>query len=227
MARPNSDVDICNLSLDHLKQSPITSLLTPITNTEYILKRWYDIERTAALRCHPWKFATKRVLLTPDETLPPPFGYQYAYNLPSDYIGTVSIGDDYLKDLKSDFVIENGQILAPGGSSASFAVQEGADPEGTTLFLRYIYDCVTVSKMDPLFISFFALRLAIRLAPKFSISAAMGTELKNQYDEVNTEARTANGQDAPVKRIQQSRILKKRRGLPGGVFASKYTVFDT
>ena len=228
MSRPNSDVDICNLSLDHLKQSPISSITTPVTNTEYIFKRWYDIERQSALRSHPWKFATLRVCLTPDLTLPPPFGYQYAYKLPNDFIRKVSIGDDYLKDMRMDHVIENGYILAPSGSSAAFPTVEGVDPaDGTTLFLRYVYDCVTVAKMDPLFISFFALRLAIRLAPKFSISAAMGTELKNQYDEVNTEARSVNGQDAPIKRIQQSRTLTKRRGLPGGIFATKYTIFDS
>jgi hypothetical protein len=221
MPRPNADVDICNLALDHLKQSPINSILTPVTNTEYIFKRWYDTVRMAALRAHPWKFATKRITLTPTGTTPP-FGFAYAYNLPSDYIRMISIGDDYLGDLRLTHVIENGQILTPSGSSA-----QTDTGDASTLYLRYVYDCVDVNKFDPLFIAFFALRLAVKLAPKFAISAALGRDLSAQLLEADSEAKAVNGQDAPIRRIQQSKILTKRRGLPGGIFATKYTIFDS
>jgi hypothetical protein len=221
MSKPTSDVDICNLALDHLKQSPVSSILTPVTSTEYVFKRWYDTVRMAALRAHPWKFATKRVLLTPTGT-PPPFGFAYAYDLPTDYIRKISIGNDYIGDLRLTHVIENGQILTPSGNNA-----QTDEADGTTLYLRYVYDCVDVNKFDQLFVAFFALRLAIKLAPKFSLSAAMGNELKAQLIDADCEAKTVNGQDAPIKRIQQSKILTKRRGLPGGIFATKYTIFDS
>jgi hypothetical protein len=228
MAKPSSPVDICNLALDHLKQRPINSIDTPVVDTEFIMARWYDTVRREALRSHPWKFAIRRMLLTPNPLTPPPFGFAYAYDLPVDYIRKISIGDDYLGDLRVTHVIEDGQILTPSGSSAAFPNVEGSDPpDGTTLYFRYVYDCINVNKFDSLFVAFFALRLAIKLAPKFSISAALGQDLKIQYDEVNTEARAVNGQDAPIKRIQQSKILTKRRGLPGGIFATKYTIFDS
>lgn len=228
MPKPSAPEDICNLSLDLLKQSPVNSITTPLTTSEYIMQRWYDVERAAALRSHPWKFATKRILLTPDPTTAPPFGFAYAYNLPVDYIRKVTIGDDYLGDLRMTHVIENGQILTPSGSSAAFPNVNGSDPaDGTTLFLRYIYDCTEVAKFDALFVKFFALQMAVDLAPKFSISAMLGRDLKAEFLSVDGMARAVNGQDAPIRRIQQSKILTKRRGLPGGIFATKYTIFDS
>ena len=226
--RPSAVEDICNLSLDLLKQAPVNSLLSPVTNTELIMSRWYDIERMSALRAHPWKFATKRVTLTPNPATPPPFGYSFAYDLPNDYVRMVSIGDDYLGDLRLSHVIESGQILTPAGSSAAFPNIVNGDPEDThTLFVRYIYDCTEVAKFDPLFVKFFALQMAVDLAPKFAISAALGKDLASMFLEVSTMAKAVNGQDAPIKRIQQSRLLSKRRGLPGGIYASKYTIFDS
>ena len=228
MARPNSPEDICNLSLDFLKQAPLASIQTPVTTTELIFSRWYDIERQSALRSHPWKFATKRTLLTPDPLTTPPFGYLYAYNLPNDFIRMISIGDDYLRDNRMDHVVENGQILAPSGSSGQFPNTQGQDPTDTqTLYLKYVYDIIAVSSFDSLFIKYLALQLAMSLSTKFAISAALGKNIESMFEDVQTKARSANGQDSPIQRIQQSRILTKRRGLPGGIFASKYTVFDT
>ena len=67
----------------------------------------------------------------------------------------------------------------------------------------------------------------MKLAPKFAISAALGRDLSAQLLEADSEAKAVNGQDAPIRRIQQSKILTKRRGLPGGIFATKYTIFDS
>lgn len=218
MARPTSPVNICNLALDELKQGPIVSIETPRSNSEFIFARWYDTLRQESLRAHPWKCATKRVILTPDTSDDPPFGYTYAYNLPSDWIRNVSIGDDYLKDLKRDFVVEDGQILAPAGTSSS---------DGISLYLRYVYDLTNVAQMDSLFISYLVLNLANKLSTKFSVSPTIKQQIKEDFRDIQTEAKAVNGQDAPIKRVQYSRILTKRRGMPGGIFASKYTIFDS
>ena len=220
MARVLVPEDICNLSLDLLKQNPLASITTPVTNSEFIFQRWYDTERQAALRAHPWKFATIRTTLTPTGVTPP-FGYAQAYNLPNDYIRMVSIGNDYLGDLRMKHVIENGQILAPSGNSGDIS-----GSPATTLYLRYVYDIVAVGSFDPLFVKYFATGMAMDLSNKFAISAALGKDLREAWMDVKAEAKAVNGQDSPIIRIQQSRLLTKRRGLPGGVYASKYTIFD-
>ena len=225
MPKVSAPEDICNLSLDLLKQSPLVNITTPTMPVEYIFQRWYDTERQAALRAHPWKFAITRVTLTPNPTTVPAFGYTYAYDLPNDFIRMVSLGDDYLGDMRMEHVLENGQILTPSGSTEAFPNVAGVDVK--TLFLRYVYDCADLTKFDSLFVKYFALQMAVDLSTKFGISAALGTRLEGEFEKIDTMAKSVNGQDAPIKRIQQSKILTKRRGLPGGIFASKYTIFDS
>jgi len=218
MPAPASPVDICNLALDDLKQAPITNILTPTTSTEFICSRNYDTERRAALAAHPWRFAIKRIQLTPNPVTDPLFGYLYAYDLPVDYIRMVSVGDDYIGDLRGEREIENGQLLAVSGDVVF---------DGTTKDVRYIYDITDVNRFSPLFIIYLRLRLAIRMSNKFSVTQSIKKGLKEDYGEAEIEARAVNGQENRIKRIQFSRTLTKRRGLPGGLYASKYTVFGS
>jgi hypothetical protein len=218
MARPTAPIHICNLALDELKQNPINSLTTPVTNAEFACLRWYDATRLECLAQHPWKFATKRDILTPDPTATPPFGYTYAYNLPSDWVRLVTIGDDYLNDLKREFEIENNQILTPTGTSAT---------DTLSLQIRYIFDQDDVTTFSPLFIKYFYLQLALNMATKFSTSSTIRASIRDEFKDIEMQAKAVNGQDRRPKRIQFSRTLTKRRGLPGGVWASKYTIFDS
>lgn len=219
MARPTAKEDICNLSLDYLKQGPLNNITSPVTSSEYIFARWYDIERQAALRAHPWKFAIKRAVLNPDPLTVPAFGYLYAYDLPNDYIRKVTIGNDNGGDLKQAMEIENGQILSNGGSDSA------SNPSPQSLYLRYIYDFTIVANMDALFIKVFALGMAIDLSPKFAVTATAVDRLMKTFEQIESEARAANGQDNPPKRIQQSQRLARRRGYQSDVFASPFTVF--
>lgn len=215
--RPTADVDICNLALDDLKQSPIHSIDTPVSATEQICARHYHPVRQECLMAHPWKFAIKRIILTPDPSTTPVFGYAYAYNQPNDYIRKVTIGNDYLGDLSRDFEFENGQFLLPSGTASN----------SISLELRYIYDHRIVTNFSPLFITYFYLKLALRMSNKFAISAALKTTIQSDFDKAEVEARAVNGQERPPRRIQKSRLLTKRRGMPGGIWASKYTIFDS
>lgn len=220
-SRPNSKEAVCNMALDYLKQQPINSIDTPVTASEFIFARWYDVERLGALRAHPWKFAMKRAVLTPDPLTEPPFGFLYAYNLPNDYVQKVSIGNDNGGDLKQRIEVENGQILSDGGTD----VADNSTPQ--SLYLRYIYDVQTVVSFDPLFTKFFALGMAVDLSPKFSISATAVDRLMKNFEEVEVKARAANGQENPPKRIQQSRRLAARRGYQYNTFANQFTVFQS
>lgn len=219
-SRPTSPVDICNLALDELKQSPVNSIDTPQTATERICARRYDAVRQECLAASSWKFAIKRVKLSPN-IVPPAFGYTYAYDLPNDYIRRVTTGDDYLRDIDRDFQLENGQILLPTGTPS------GSDTDPTTLYLRYIYDITDVSSFSPLFVAYFVLKLALRMSNKFAISTSLKAQIKDDFKDCELEAKSVNGQERVPIRIQKSRLLSKRRGMPGGIWASKYTIFDS
>lgn len=217
MAAPSSPEDICNLALDDLKQLPINSITTPVSNLEYLCARNYDATRRECLFAHPFKCAIKRAQWTPNLTTTPPFGYLYAYDLPSDYIRMVTVGDDYIGDLRQQYEIENSQLLAVSGDVVF---------DGTTKNIRYIYDITDVTKFSPGLITYFRLKLAIRMSNKVNVSAQIKASLKEDFKDAEIEARAVNGQESRIKRIQQSRTIMKRRGLPGGVFASPYTKFD-
>lgn len=218
MAAAQSPVDICNLALDDLKQRPIVNIETPSSDTEFVCARNYDNVRREALFAHPWKFAIFRTQLTPNPSTTPLFGYAYAYDLPNDYIRMISVGDDYIGDLRQEREIENNQILAQAGDVIF---------DGTTLDVRYMRDITDVTKFSPGFVTYFRLLLAIRMSNKFSTSAVIKKGLMDDFQEVQTAAKAINGQENRIKRVQFSRTLTKRRGLPGGLYASKYTIFDS
>lgn len=218
MAAATSPVDICNLALDDLKQAPINSITTPVTNTEKVCARNYDNVRRECLFAHPWKFAITRIQLTPNTGTTPLFGYAYAYDLPTDYIRLVTVGDDYIGDLRTTFEVESNQLLAVAGD-VTF--------DGTTKDVRYMRDVVDVTKFSPGFVTYLRLKLAIRMSNKFSVSPQVKTDLKDDFKDAATEARAVNGQESKIKRIQVSRTLMKRRALSSGVYATPYTVFDS
>lgn len=215
MARPTSPVDICSLALDILKQGAIQSITPPTTTSEKIAARWYDMSRQEALAEHPWKFAIKRAIWTPDATAPV-FGYTYAYNVPADYIRLISVGDDYLGDLSRAREVENGQILLTAGTAS----------DGTSVQIRYVYDFTNVALMPPLFIKYLVLKLALNMANKFSIGSTARKDIFEEFGLVQAEAKAVNGQENKIKRIQVSKILTKRRGMSGGIFASPWTIFE-
>lgn len=211
MSNPNSAVDVCNLALDLLKQAPITALTgTELSAVAATCVRWYDQTRREVLRKHPWNFAKKRVELTASAT-DPEFGYTYAFNVPNDFIRLCTIGDDSIDDIRTQYEVENGQILINGDSN--------------TLKISYIYNCELVSRFDPLFLKCLVLQLAIDLAPRFTTSPATKKELKDDLERTIPWGTAVDGQERPPKRIERSKFLSRRRGSRGSG-ASPYTVFE-
>jgi hypothetical protein len=213
-AAPATSLAVCNLALDLLEEDAVTSIESPTTETEAVCARWYPAVRRAVYRKHVWNWALKRAALAPAATAPI-FGYGTAYDLPADFIRLVSIGDDYLMDLKTKYQVEGGQLLY------------GADASTDSLNIRYIFDQVTVTKMDPCFIDVLATELAIRIAKKITgdSSGKIIASLKDHLKLIAPEAYAIDGQERPPIRIQRSRLIAARRGYSSGSVASPDTVF--
>jgi hypothetical protein len=213
---PNSEVDICNLALDLLKQKPIVDLDPPTNQVEELCARWYQQKRRAVLRSHPWNFAMKRIALTPTSSPTPVFGYTHAYNLPSDFIRFAGRFDEYGKVSEPDnekYEIENGQFLYDG-------------QDNSAIYIRYVFDQAIISKFDPLFIEALALELAIVMAPKFSGTENRVATLLKMRSEVIGEARAIDGQERPPRRRQHSNWIKRRNAGYSTNTADKYTRFS-
>ncbi len=207
LSAPDSEVDICNMALSHLKQKPIVQIDPPSSQVEELCALWYHQVRQETLRSHPWNFAGKRTQLTPDGSAEPLFGFSHAYLLPSDWLrfigrydtlgSRVPIGGD-------DYELEGRYILLNGEDNASINV-------------KYVCDYQTVIKMDPLFRGLFAINLAIILAPNFSGSENRVKTILEIRKDLEAKATAIDGQERPPRRIQRSKFIEARRGGHGNV----------
>lgn len=212
LSAPNSEVDICNLALRHLKQAKIASVDPPGTHVEEICADWYTQIRQERLRSHPWNFAISRVELTPDATAPA-FGFSHRYLLPSDWVRYIGRYDDLGNKLNEDYDIEGGYYLFNG-------------EDDVAINLKYVTDFTDVVSMDPLFRGLFAIDLAIVLAPNFSGSENRVKTLLEIQKDLNTRATAIDGQERPPRRVQNSKFMDARRGGKSAGPAGPYTQFS-
>jgi hypothetical protein len=94
---PIGAVDICNLALDALGQSPIVNVVNPGTDVvANICARWYDQTRRQLLREFIFNFARKVILMQPNTKAPPHPEFVNGYSLPNDLVRMLKLGDRYL-----------------------------------------------------------------------------------------------------------------------------------
>lgn len=213
MSNPTSDVDVCNLALDHLKQASIVNIETPTTEVEALMARQYPQARRASLRMHPWNFASHRVDLTPDPDNVPIVGYTQAFRKPTNFIRFLSRLDEDGQRMHTEYDLEG-----------DFILMDAEDDE--TLYLRYTRDIEDIGKFDPLFIDYLALNLALRISSKFSGSEARSTKLEGMMDKILRDATAIDGQERPPRKIERSKFLQARRGQRTAGNDQRYTYFS-
>lgn len=188
-----TEVDICNLALDHLNITPITTITNPTDKVGKVCERWYDNTRKSALRKHTWNFAQKRAALAQLAT-DPLWGYNAQYELPSDYIRIVEIGD--LNQYK-DYAIEGTKLLLDETNTGS-------------LNIRYIYDNKSVETFDPLFVELLSLELAYNMAFPLAGNINLQRSIQILRDDKRREAFGVDGQERPPRRRERSRFKEAR-----------------
>lgn len=88
----SSVVAICNIALDMLGATPITSL-EDASKTAALCARNFVTARDAALRSYPWNCASARASLARD-TAAPAWGFLSAFPLPVDCLRVIETQDD-------------------------------------------------------------------------------------------------------------------------------------
>lgn len=197
----DSKTDIANLALDHISQKPVTDITESGASSkeEQILSRWYDQTRLVLLQMYDWNFATKRALL-PKLTSSPAFGYQDAYQLPSDFVQLLTIGDN-VYEWDKDFAIEGDEIL----SRYSYSQTDG-------LPIRYTMDYENVAGMSPLFIQAFSLLLAANVCYQMKNNTSEVQRLKQEFLLVMKMAKQADAKASPIKRVNRFRTYLDNHG---------------
>lgn len=213
MAVPTSDVHICNLALDRLGIPAIASIETPTTANEDVCERHYAPTRREILRKYVFNFSKKLTLLTADANKVPAFGFATAYNLPNDFVRLMALGDVTVNadTPASLYDLSEGYIFTDVGD------------EDDGLKMQYIYDAVTISKYDPLFVRLFVLQLAANMAYKFTLKPSLIAGLLQELQMVEVKAAAIAGQEKPPRRVERSRWRARRQQGSSGNRDLRYT----
>ena len=200
MTQITSAVDLCNLSLGHLKIAPITSLSGSSTE-EKICNLYYDITRQAVLESNNWAFAMKRVALAEDSGTPA-FGWEYQSDtMPADFLKLVGLYDEcgeiYINTNNQYYGFENGRILTD--ISAPY-------------YVKYIADITDVAKFDRLFTMNFSFALATTMSEALKVSSTLLQVITDKWQSLwKVDALAVNGQQVGIIRVKQSNFLNSRR----------------
>lgn len=192
-----SSTDICNLALDLLNAGVVIDVENPSNPTEELLNRWYDQARRKALREHPWNFAIKRAILSSSATAPP-FGYSKKFPLPADFIRIADVfNDEGYSVSKSLYAVEDGGV--------------SINSDGTALRIRYVYDFTEVTAMEPLFIDFLSLEIALCIAYKVTDNNTNIQRIGELHKMRGALSRAIDGQESPPMRREESRAIRARK----------------
>jgi len=166
-----TDVEIANLALNGLGQSPVTSF-TEAGKAARLLSSFYEPTVKEVLRTHPWRCCRAIQILAADPTVPV-FGFDYACALPSDFIQVVKVNDNLDK-----YQVMNGYLQ----------IDDNA-PELTYTARK------TADAFDPGLVSVISARLEWRLAKPLTDSDTTAAAKKKDYQDILQEARFADALD--------------------------------
>jgi hypothetical protein len=165
-----SNVAICNLALQKLGASRITSLTENSANARSC-NACYELIRDAEIRRYAWNFAKTRTTLAPDAETPD-FDFDYAFTLPPDCLRVLPPSRNDL-----DWSIESGKILTN---------------DGDTLEIIYLKRVEDEALFDPAFVEAFACKLAWHMCEEITQSNQKKADILTEYKDVIKEAKRAN-----------------------------------
>lgn len=216
-----SDVDIANLALQYCETAPIASFDEPKESARALKASYYTL-RDTLLRTYCWNFARKYAQL-PQLATVPPFEYEYAYQLP----------DDFMRLEYASQAIPGSGSSVPGVTSPANAITlpgvdlsdyQAGHSQDYRIVGRQIYAhlppplCVSYwmritdpNQFDAAFIETFACYLAWKLGPRINGSLSKKRDLKEDFRLSLFGARTSNAVELPPVQIPDDTFLLSRQ----------------
>lgn len=187
-----SDVEIMNSALIKLGAERIITR-TDENKRARLCDEQYDKIRDDVLRAHPWKFAVRRVELTPISPKPDNYGdYSNVFNLPSDCIRLLELVNCNINEV---WDTEDRYLLA----------------NYTPVTIRYISRVSNVSKFDDNFCEVLAWHLAADIAYALTGNQEVADGAKIKAERALSQARSFNAQQGSVKRFVSDNWKNARR----------------
>jgi len=184
-----SETSIANAALALLGERRINSL-DESTKTARLMKETFDEVRDEVLRSYKWNFATKRATIAAD-AVAPAWGFDYAYTLPTDYLGGLEIDNPG----KYPYRNEGGKVITDIGSP---------------LNIEYTSKVTDPLQMDVMFRQSLAAALAAKLAEAITGTNTKVKELEFIRDSKMKASKTTDGQEHSPRRIESSGWLDSR-----------------
>ncbi|HNQ91701.1 MAG TPA: hypothetical protein PKI93_02095 [Alphaproteobacteria bacterium] len=185
-----SDIGLCSRALVKIGAHPIASFSDGTASSE-IAGLLYDSVRDAVLSSYGWSFATGQVTLT-RLTTAPAADYQYAYQLPNDFLRAISAG------------------YPARGRGLSYRIQgRQLHINAEEVLLTYIYRPV-----EETFPPYFDMALIARLAAEFCIplteNVSRSEVLSKLAEQEFTRARQIDAQQDSPNRIESFSLIDAR-----------------
>ena len=192
-----SKTEICNLALGRIGAQTIMDIDENDKNAR-ACKNALELVVKEASRAGEWHCLKKRVELARD-AVAPAFGWDYAYTLPSDWLGMVQLnGVDFDGDVEDVYEIESGKILTD------------AD-EAKIIYVAYVPD---PAKWDALFTSAVVALLASRIAITLRQDEGLSQMLASEFERISLpKAGVRNHNESKRRRfdpMSESRVLASR-----------------
>jgi hypothetical protein len=147
-ATVQSEIEVCNLALDMLKEAPITSMDENRSAARWMKRNFVPIRNYVTVS-YIWKFAMKRAKLAEDPT-PPEFEWRRRFRKPNDCLRVLHLrAGGYM----------NG-ILIPHQVEGDFILTNAPAP----LLIRYLSVMPDPATWPPAFVDAVAAKLAERAA---------------------------------------------------------------
>ena len=189
---PNaSAVSICSNALQRLGAKPISSFEDGTPHSGLCANLWPTV-RDALLRSHNWNCSIRRTRLAPLAQAPD-FDYAYMFQLPSDWIKTLQIGQ---RNQRLDFTMEGRRILA----------------NVNLLPIVYVWRNDVPSTWDDSMVAVAELKMAAALAYPVTASTSLMESLKQEAEFAARGARTDDGQDVPPETLDDYPLYGARFG---------------
>ena len=201
----NSKSDICNLALNGLGNfETISDIDTPTNDKERVFALWYDVCRQFTLKLQMPNFALARQIVSLSGTTPPfaaiGIGYQYQYDLPTNCLKVLGIGE--VKHKRNNYSVEGNAIQTD-------------DQFLTGMPVRYIKDITDVNQFSPEYVILFADYLAAYTCLPITQDAGKAKTLLDALPAKINIASGLNAQENMPIRINRSRYRDARfNGYP-------------
>lgn len=193
-----SKTEIANRAITKLGGERILSL-ADTSREATTLNSMFDAVMDAELRRHRWKFAIRRSSLSALVD-GPEWGYEYAYQLPADFLALVQVNDFYVRGLKqkTPWTVEGAQILTDFGAP---------------LKVRYVARVSNLGTLDPLFVEVLACKLAMESCETLTQSPQKRQMAMEEYQFAVSEAVRQDAIENPPDELPWGSWMDSREGF--------------